>query len=183
MRLRPTFTARRASTLRRNAVLMPLYSLTLVLILCAGFSAVLIVPGLPGRRSRPSDCGAPDLPGLVPGPGGWRRCTHRDGSGIRLHPDCSATLFAKNLVRPLIAPHMSDGQVACWHASWSCCWGPAVCARHLQLKQPGVDASDGLRGSYAILPRRRAGPLLAPRNHAGGGRRHARGSRCARCSS
>ena len=42
-----SFTAKSADTLRRNAVVMPLYSLTLAFILIAGFAAVLIVPGLP----------------------------------------------------------------------------------------------------------------------------------------
>ncbi len=42
-----SFTAKSADTLRRNAVVMPLYTLTLAFIFFAGFAAVLIVPGLP----------------------------------------------------------------------------------------------------------------------------------------
>ncbi|MGH8276189.1 MAG: sodium:solute symporter family protein, partial [Steroidobacteraceae bacterium] len=41
-----SFTAKSADTLRRNAVVMPLYTLTLVFIFFAGFAAVLVVPGL-----------------------------------------------------------------------------------------------------------------------------------------
>jgi len=40
------FTARSADTLRRNAVLMPLYSITLPLVFFVGFSALIVVPGL-----------------------------------------------------------------------------------------------------------------------------------------
>ena len=105
-----TFTARSAATLRRNSVLMPLYSLTLVLILCAGYSAVLIAPGLKDgdlalltvvRQSFPAW-----FLGLV---GGAGALTAMVPASVFIL--CSATLFAKNLVRPLIAPHMSDDQV------------------------------------------------------------------------
>src|SRR6185437_1414132 len=41
-----TFTAKSADTLRRNAVVMPLYTLTLALMFFAGFAVVLIVPHL-----------------------------------------------------------------------------------------------------------------------------------------
>jgi Na+/proline symporter len=40
-----TFTAKSGDTLRRNAVVMPLYTLTPALMFFAGFAAVLIVPG------------------------------------------------------------------------------------------------------------------------------------------
>jgi solute:Na+ symporter, SSS family len=106
-----TFTARSGDTLRRNAVVMPLYSLTLVLILCAGFSSVLIVPGLANgdlalltvvRQTFP-----PWFLGFV---GGAGALTAMVPASIFIL--CSATLFAKNLFRPLIAPGMSDDQVA-----------------------------------------------------------------------
>jgi solute:Na+ symporter, SSS family len=106
-----TFTARSGATLRRNAVVMPLYSLTLVLILCAGFSAVLIVPGLKDgdlalltvvRQTFP-----PWFVGLV---GGAGALTAMVPASIFIL--CSATLFAKNLVRPVLAPTMNDDQVA-----------------------------------------------------------------------
>ena len=41
-----TFTAKSSDTLRRNAVVMPLYTLTLAFILFAGFTAVLVMPCL-----------------------------------------------------------------------------------------------------------------------------------------
>ncbi len=40
------FTARSGDTLRRNAVIMPLYGVTLPLLLFVGFSAILVIPGL-----------------------------------------------------------------------------------------------------------------------------------------
>jgi SSS family solute:Na+ symporter len=42
------YSARSGDTLRRNAVLLPLYQVVLVLMIFAGFSALLIVPGLKG---------------------------------------------------------------------------------------------------------------------------------------
>src|SRR6266576_3164064 len=41
------FTAKSGDTLRRNAVVMPLYTITLAFIFIVGFTAVLVVPGLP----------------------------------------------------------------------------------------------------------------------------------------
>jgi solute:Na+ symporter, SSS family len=44
------YSARDANVLRRNAVLLPLYSLVLLLVFFAGFAALLIVPGLKGTK-------------------------------------------------------------------------------------------------------------------------------------
>jgi SSS family solute:Na+ symporter len=41
------FTEKSGDTLRRNAVVMPLYTITLAFIFFVGFTAVLVVPGLP----------------------------------------------------------------------------------------------------------------------------------------
>lgn len=106
-----TFTARSAAILRRNAAIMPLYSLTMALMLCAGFAAVLMVPGLVNgdlalltvvRQTFP-----PWFLGLAGGAGALTAIVP-----AAIFILCSATLFAKNLVRPLIAPRMSDDQVA-----------------------------------------------------------------------
>jgi SSS family solute:Na+ symporter len=105
------FTARSADTLRRNAVVMPLYTLTLAFIFFAGFAAVLVVPGLANgdlalltvvRQSFP-----PWFLGVV---GGAGALTAMVPASIFLLT--AATLFAKNLYRPLFAPAMSDAQVA-----------------------------------------------------------------------
>src|ERR1700689_3835787 len=106
-----TFTARSADTLRRNAVVMPLYTLTLVFIFFAGFAAVLVVPGLANgdlalltvvRQSFP-----PWFLGVV---GGAGALTAMVPASIFILS--AATLFAKNLYRPVFAPTMSDDQVA-----------------------------------------------------------------------
>jgi SSS family solute:Na+ symporter len=106
-----TFTARSADTLRRNAVVMPLYSLTLALMFFAGFAAVLILPHLRNgdlallivvRRTFP-----PWFLGVI---GGAGALTAMVPAAILLLS--AATLFAKNLYRPLLAPAMSDDGVA-----------------------------------------------------------------------
>jgi solute:Na+ symporter, SSS family len=106
-----TFTARSADTIRRNAVVMPLYTLTLAFIFFAGFAAVLLVPGLPNgdlallmvvRQTFP-----PWFVGVI---GGAGALTAMVPAAIFILT--AATLFAKNLYRPLFAPAMSDEQVA-----------------------------------------------------------------------
>jgi solute:Na+ symporter, SSS family len=106
-----TFTAKSADTLRRNAVVMPLYSLTLAFIFFAGFAAVLVVPGLSNgdlalltlvRKSFP-----PWFLGVI---GGAGALTAMVPAAIFILT--AATLFAKNLYRPLLAPQMTDDQVA-----------------------------------------------------------------------
>ncbi len=46
-----TFSARSDNTLRRNAMLLPLYSIVLVVIFFAGYAALLLVPGLHGHAA------------------------------------------------------------------------------------------------------------------------------------
>ncbi|HUI61559.1 MAG TPA: sodium:solute symporter family protein [Steroidobacteraceae bacterium] len=106
-----TFTAKSSDTIRRNAVVMPLYTLTLAFIFFAGFASVLLAPGLANgdlalltvvRESFP-----PWMLGLI---GGAGALTAMVPAAIFLLT--SATLFAKNLYRPLFAPDMTDDQVA-----------------------------------------------------------------------
>ncbi len=106
-----TFTAKSADTLRRNAVVMPLYTLTLAFIFFAGFTTVLVAPGLANgdlalltvvRRSFP-----PWFLGVI---GGAGALTAMVPAAIFILT--AATLFAKNLYRPLFAPAMTDDQVA-----------------------------------------------------------------------
>jgi solute:Na+ symporter, SSS family len=105
------FTARSADTIRRNAVVMPLYTLTLAFVLFAGFATVLIVPGLRNgdlalltvvRQSFP-----PWFVGIV---GGAGALTAVVPAAILILT--AATLFSKNLYRPLFRPAMTDAQVA-----------------------------------------------------------------------
>ncbi len=106
-----SFTAKSGDTLRRNAIIMPLYSITLPLVFFVGFAAILVVPGLKNgdlsllmvvRKSFPAWFlgvigGAGALTAMVP------------AAMLIL---TAATLFAKNFCRPVFAPAMTDGQVA-----------------------------------------------------------------------
>jgi SSS family solute:Na+ symporter len=105
------FTARSSDTLRRNAVVMPLYTITLAFVIFAGFTAVLVIPGLRdgdlslltiARQSFP-----PWLLGVI---GGAGALTAMVPASILILT--AATLFAKNLYRPIFAPAMTDDQVA-----------------------------------------------------------------------
>ncbi|MBZ5727657.1 MAG: sodium:solute symporter family protein [Acidobacteriia bacterium] len=105
------FTARSANTLRRNAVVMPLYTITLAFVFFAGFTAVLVVPGLPNgdlslltivRQSFPAW-----LLGVIGGAGALTAMVP-----AAIFVLTAATLFAKNFYRPIFAPAMTDDQVA-----------------------------------------------------------------------
>jgi solute:Na+ symporter, SSS family len=105
------FTAKSGDILRRNAAVMPLYSITLAFIFIVGFTAVLVVPGLPNgdlslltivRKSFP-----PWFLGVI---GGAGALTAMVPAAIFILT--AATLFAKNLYRPIFAPAMTDDQVA-----------------------------------------------------------------------
>lgn len=106
-----TFTAKNGQILRRNAMLMPLYALALPLMLFVGFTAVLVLPGLSNgdlsvllmvRKAFP-----PWFLGVI---GGAGALTAMVAAAIQLL--CGATLYAKNLIRPLLAPQMTEPQVA-----------------------------------------------------------------------
>jgi solute:Na+ symporter, SSS family len=105
-----SFTARSSDTLRRNAVVMPLYTILLPLIFFAGFAAILVVPGLKDgdlslltvvQKTFP-----PWFLGLV---GGAGALTAMVPSAILILT--ASTLFAKNFFRPIFAPSMSDDAV------------------------------------------------------------------------
>ena len=90
---------------------MPLYTMTLAFIFIAGFTAVLVVPGLSDgdlalltivRKSFP-----PWFLGVI---GGAGALTAMVPAAIFILT--AATLFAKNLYRPLFAHAMTDDQVA-----------------------------------------------------------------------
>jgi solute:Na+ symporter, SSS family len=103
--------AKSADTLRRNAVVMPLYSLTLVFIFCAGFTALLVIPGLPNGDLALLTLVRQSFPAWFLGvAGGAGTLTAMVPAAIIILS--AATLFAKNLYRPLFAPGMTDVQVA-----------------------------------------------------------------------
>ena len=104
------FTARSGQVLRRNAMVMPFYIIVLPLVLLVGFTAVLVNPGLKVgdlsmlvmvRKTFPAW-----FLGIV---GGAGVLTAMVPSAIQLLT--GATLYAKNVYRPLFAPAMSDERV------------------------------------------------------------------------
>jgi SSS family solute:Na+ symporter len=105
------FTARSGDTLRRNAVIMPLYSVTMPLMFLVGFTALLVLPRLASgdlalltivRRTFPAW-----FLGII---GGAGALTAMVPAAIQILT--AATLFIKNLCRPILAPSMSESQVA-----------------------------------------------------------------------
>jgi SSS family solute:Na+ symporter len=105
------YSAKSGDTLRRNAVIMPLYNLTLPLLFFVGFTAILVLPGLKNgdmalllmvRKTF-----SPWLLGLV---GGAGALTAMVPAAMLLLT--AGTLFAKNFFRPLFAPAMTDDSVA-----------------------------------------------------------------------
>jgi solute:Na+ symporter, SSS family len=106
-----SFTARSGKILRRNAVIMPLYSITTPLMLFVGLSAVLVLPGLRNGDLSLLTMVRKTFPawflGIV---GGAGALTAMVSAAIQLLT--GATLYAKNLFRPILAPGMSDRRVA-----------------------------------------------------------------------
>lgn len=105
------FTAKSGEILRRNAIVTPLYTLSLVFILIAGFAALLIVPGLSNGDMSLLMLARKTFPAWFLGViGGAGALTAMVPSAIILLT--ASTLFAKNVYRPLFSPHMSEDRVA-----------------------------------------------------------------------
>jgi SSS family solute:Na+ symporter len=105
------FTARSGEILRRNAIVTPLYTLSLVFILITGFAAVLIVPGLPNGDMSLLVLARKSFPAWFLGViGGAGALTAMVPAAIILLT--ASTLFAKNVFRPLFAKQMSENGVA-----------------------------------------------------------------------
>jgi SSS family solute:Na+ symporter len=105
------FTAKNADTVRKNSVIMPLYVLPLALIIIAGCTAVLVIPGLANgdlafltliRKTYP-----PWVLGII---GGAGALTAMVPAAVQVLS--AATLLAKNVYRPLISPSMPDEAIA-----------------------------------------------------------------------
>ena len=105
------FTAKSGDTLRRNAVIMPLYSITMPLMFFVGLTAILVLPGLSNGDLSLLTIVRKTFPawflGLI---GGAGALTAMVPAAIQILT--AATLFAKNLYRPIFAPAMTDQQVA-----------------------------------------------------------------------
>lgn len=106
-----TFTAKSADTLRRNAVALPLYTISVGFLLIAGFTAFLAVPGLANGDLSMLTVVRQAFPAWMLGViGGAGALTAMVPAAILLL--AASTLFAKNLYRPIFAPAMKDHQVA-----------------------------------------------------------------------
>lgn len=105
------FTAKSGNTLRRNAVIMPLYSISIPLIFIVGFSSILIIPGLQNGDMSLLTVVRKTYPAWFLGViGGAGAITAMVPAAILTLT--AATLFTKNFYRPVFAPGMSDNQVA-----------------------------------------------------------------------
>jgi len=105
------FTAKSGETLRRNAIVTPLYTLSLVFILIAGFAALLIVPGLTNGDMSLLMLARKTFPAWFLGViGGAGALTAMVPAAIILLT--ASTLFAKNVFRPLFAPQLTEDSVA-----------------------------------------------------------------------
>jgi SSS family solute:Na+ symporter len=106
-----SFTARSGKILRRNAVIMPLYVVTMPLMFFVGLSALLVLPGLSNGDLSLLAMVRQTFPawflGII---GGAGALTAMVPAAIQLLT--GATLYAKNLFRPIVAPGMTDQQVA-----------------------------------------------------------------------
>jgi len=105
------FTARSGDTLRRNAVIMPLYGITLPLLLFVGYTAILVIPGLKSGDLSLLTLVRQTFPAWFLGViGGAGALTAMVPAAILILT--AATLFAKNFVRLLFRPAMKDDEVA-----------------------------------------------------------------------
>jgi SSS family solute:Na+ symporter len=106
-----TFTAKSGEILRRNAVVMPLYTISLIFIFFAGFAALLVTPGLSNGDLSLLTLARKTFPAWFVGViGGAGALTAMVPAAIILLT--AATLFAKNVWRPIFAPTMTDSQIA-----------------------------------------------------------------------
>ncbi len=105
------YTAKSGNVVRRNAVFMPLYSVTLPLMFFVGFTALLVLPGLSNGDLSMLTIVCKAFPAWFLGVvGGAGALTAMVPAAIQLLT--GATLYAKNLYRPIFAPHATDQQVA-----------------------------------------------------------------------
>jgi SSS family solute:Na+ symporter len=105
-----SFSAKSSDTLRRNAVIMPFYSITMPLMFFVGLAATLILPGLANGDLAMLSMVRKTFPAWFLGViGGAGALTAMVPAGVMILT--AATLFAKNLCRPILWPNMSDQQV------------------------------------------------------------------------
>ena len=106
-----SFTARSGKILRRNAIFMPLYSITMPLMMFVGLTALLVLPELSNGDLALLTIVRNTFPAWFLGViGGAGALTAMVPAAIQILT--AATLFSKNICRPVLAPRMTDGHVA-----------------------------------------------------------------------
>lgn len=105
------FTARSGKILRRNAVFMPLYSITMPLMIFVGLTAFLVLPKMSNGDLALLTLVRNTFPAWFLGfIGGAGALTAMVPAAIQILT--AATLFSKNICRPVLEPRMTDAQVA-----------------------------------------------------------------------
>ncbi len=106
-----SFSAKSSDTLRRNAVVMPFYSITMPLMFFVGLAATLVLPGLSNGDLSLLTIVRKTFPAWFLGVvGGAGALTAMVPAGVMILT--AATLFAKNMCRTILFPGMTDQQVA-----------------------------------------------------------------------
>jgi SSS family solute:Na+ symporter len=105
------FSAKSAETIRRNSIILPLYNLTIPFSFFVGYAALLAMPALADSNlafmAVVKSIFPPWLIGLIGGAGALAAMV--PASVMLL---TAATLFAKNVVRPVLAPSLGDVHLA-----------------------------------------------------------------------
>jgi SSS family solute:Na+ symporter len=105
------YSAKDGDMLRRNAVIMPLYSIAMPLVFIVGFTTLLVLPNLPDGDLALLSIVRKTFPAWFLGViGGAGALTAMVPAAVQTLT--AATLFTKNFCRPILAPSMSDAQVA-----------------------------------------------------------------------
>jgi len=106
-----SFSAKSSDTLRRNAVIMPFYSITMPLMFFVGLAATIVLPGLANGDLAMLTLVRKTFPAWFLGViGGAGALTAMVPAGVMIL--AASTLFAKNICRPILWPNMTDQQVA-----------------------------------------------------------------------
>jgi len=106
-----SFSAKSSDTLRRNAVIMPFYSITMPLMFFVGLAATIVLPSLANGDLAMLTLVRKTFPAWFLGViGGAGALTAMVPAGVMILT--AATLFAKNICRPILWPNMTDQQVA-----------------------------------------------------------------------
>jgi SSS family solute:Na+ symporter len=104
------FSARSANTIRRNAIIMPLYQAPLLLIFCAGFTALLVLPGLKNGDMAFLAIVQATFPDWFLGfVGAAGAVTAMVPASVLIL--CASTLMTKNIYQAAIHPHASESLI------------------------------------------------------------------------